>query len=816
VAVTPARAAEPVYEKQIPPLSTPWTDQVGPDNALPEYPRPQLTRDRWLTLNGVWQFEEVTRFGGLPPIGRDLPERILVPYPVESALSGIQRSVDRMWYRRTVEVPRDWRVGSGSRGQRLLLHFGAVDYDTTVYVNGRLATEHRGGYDRFSVDITDLVTRRGPQEIVVGVEDLTDQTFQPVGKQRERSDGGIFYQGSSGIWQSVWLEPVPAVSVAGLEMTPELATSSLDLTVDVPAATGQQVEAVASDRVTGEVVGRVTGAPNAPLSLPVPDAKLWSPDSPTLYDLTVTVRDGREVVDTVGSYFGMRSIEVVRGADGVNRLALNGEVLFHNATLDQGFWPDGLNTAPTDEALRYDLELHRELGFNAVRKHIKVEPDRWFYHADTLGLLVWQDMPAMRTGARPPLAAQQQFEVELDEVVEEHDSWTSVVAWVPFNEGWGEWSREATGRIADEIEAADPSRIVNAHSGVNCCDSLGDSGRGDVIDFHQYLGPASPVPDATRVAIDGEHGGLGLRTPGHEWFTDGRSFAYEMTPDSATLTRRYVEVGEDLERLATCQLSAGVYTQLTDVEAEVNGFVTYDRQVVKMDVDRVREVNERIIAAGDGDGGPAPSPGTPGLGGVGYWPADEGAGEVAGDVVGDADLALRNGAGWAPGVSGAALQLDGVDDDAVTSGPVVDTTGPYSVSAWVRLDRIPFFATAVGQDGRRESSFFLQFSGADGRFAFSTIGDRAVADAPPEAGRWYHLVGTRGVDGTHTLYVDGVPQQDTFTECAGRRSVGPLTVGRALFNGGEVDRWPGQVDEVRVFDRALSADEVAELHRADG
>jgi len=813
-AVTPASAAEPVYEKKTPPLSTPWTAEVGPDNALPEYPRPQMTREAWQNLNGVWQFREATRFGDGVPSGQDLEERILVPYPVESGLSGIQRSVDRMWYRRTFEVPKDWKVGAKGNQQRLLMHFGAVDYDATVYVNGQLATTHKGGYDKFSVDVTDHLERSGEQEVIVGVEDLTDQTFQAVGKQRERSDGGIFYQGSSGIWQTVWMEPVPSAGIEDLEMTPDLETSTLALTANVPGATSQQVEAVATDRETGVEVGRVTGPANTQLSVPVPDAKLWSPDSPTLYDLTVKVLERGRAVDTVGSYFGMRSVEVSPGADGRNRIKLNGEVLFNNSTLDQGFWPDGLNTAPTDEGLRFDLELHKRLGFNTVRKHIKVEPDRWYAHADELGLLVWQDMPAMKNGVRPPPAAQVQYEAELDQMIQEKKSWTSIVAWVPFNEGWGEWSRDATGRIADEIKAADPSRLVDAHSGVNCCESLGDSGKGDMVDHHQYVGPASsPHPDANRVAVDGEHGGLGLRTPGHEWFTDGRSFAYEMTESKTDLTRRYVEVANDLKGLAdSCALSASIYTQVTDVEAEVNGFITYDRQVEKMDFDQVRAINEEVTASADGSGNTAPpSLGTPGIAGVHAYQFDEGSGTVAGDSVGDADAVLTN-VGWAEGVEGTAGSFGG-NSEGDTGEQLVDPRGSYSVSAWAKLDEAGgAFQTVVSQDTGNASAFFLQYSGADQRWAMSFVGARALSPTKPEVGRWYHLTGVRDAQaGTLSLYVDG-EKVGTQSACSAGEGNGNTVIGRGQFDGDQVDYLRGDVDDLRVFDRAISAQEARELY----
>jgi hypothetical protein len=494
-------------------------------------------------------------------------------------------------------------------------------------------------------------------------------------------------------------------------------------------------------------------------------------------------------------------------------MTLNGKILFNMATLDQGFWPDGIHTAPTDEALRFDLAEHKRLGFNTIRKHIKVEPDRWYYWADRLGLMVWQDMPAMRTGGEPPEDARQEFERQLREMVEEHRSWTSITVWVPFNEGWGEWDRAATGRIADELGAQDPSRLVNAHSGVNCCDSHGDSGRGDIIDHHQYVGPASPVPTGDRVAVDGEHGGFGLEVEGHMWFGEGH--AYEMTPDSATLTRRYVENQRDLLTVANrCALSGGVYTQITDVEHEVNGFYTYDRRVEKMDFRRVRDVNLAVIRSVDGTGGnvPQPPPGTPGLTGIGYWPLDEGSGTVTADLAGDHDGTLVNGPTWVTGTSGNALQFNGSNQFVDTGAAIVATTGNYSAAAWVRLDSLGGFATAVSQDGDRNSAFFLQYSGADNRFAFSFVGVRALAPTAPETGRWYHLVGVRDVStGTLTLYVDG-QRAGTANACLGDTSSGHTVIGRARYGGNPVDYWRGAIDQVHVYDRALSATEVAQLY----
>ncbi|WP_209618608.1 LamG-like jellyroll fold domain-containing protein [Saccharothrix coeruleofusca] len=777
-----------------PKLPTPWSAQVSPDNALPEYPRPQLVRQDWLNLNGVWQFAGATP-GETPPFGRTLGERVLVPYPIESALSGIERHEDRMWYRRTFDLPRHWN-------DRVVLNFGAVDYRATVYVNGKQVTQHVGGYGAFSADITDALHRRGPQEIVVGVEDLADATWQPVGKQRLVPDRGIFYTGASGIWQTVWLEPVSKAHVRSLDMTPDVDTSTLALTVQTSEP---DLTADVTVKDHGKVVTRTSGKAGTKMDVRVPRAKLWTPDSPFLYDLEVTLKRRGKPVDRVSSYFGMREIGTTTGEDGRQRITLNGRVLFLMSTLDQGYWPDGIYTAPTDQALRFDLAEHKALGFNTVRKHIKVEPDRWYYHADKLGLLVWQDMPSTRPG-RPPADAQRQFEEELREMVRQKKNWTSIIGWVPFNEGWGEWSREDTGRIADEVKALDPSRLVNAHSGVNCCDSLGDSGRGDVIDWHSYPGPAAPRPDARRVSIDGEHGGYGLEVADHMWFGEGHG--YEMTPDSATLTRKYVENQRDVLAAAQrCAISGAIYTQITDVEHEVNGFLTYDRQVRKMDYAQVKAINEQIIREADGSGGHTPpGPGTPGLAGVHAYRFDEGSGTTARDSAGDADATLIN-AEWTEG----AVSFNG-SGFADTGAALIDTAGSYSVAARVRLDEAGgAFQTVVSQDGDRDSGFFLQYSGQDQRWAMSFVGLRALSPTKPEPGRWYHLTGVHdATTGTVALYVDG-EQVATRQACVLKQAGGHTVIGRAQYGGNQVDFLRGDVDEVRLFDRALSPAEVAEL-----
>lgn len=547
-------------------LRTRWADQVGPDNALPEYPRPQLTRTQWQNLNGRWQFA-AAEAGEQPPVGRNLPERILVPYPVESQLSGIERHEDRMWYRRTFTVPADWRIG---HGKRLQLNFGAVDWKAEVYVNGTKVAEHQGGYDKFSADITDALVPGRTQELIVGVHDPTDAADgenPPLGKQR-LDPSGIWYTPTSGIWQTVWMEPVAPDHVGSLELVPDVAHGTLSIEVQ-GVRDGLPVTATAYDgkRKAATVRGRTGG----PLTLTIRDPHLWSPDDPFLYTLKVRVG-----ADEVGSYFGMRSV-AVENVNGVPRTLLNGEPVFMMATLDQGFWPDGLYTAPTDEALAYDLKVHKQLGFNAVRKHIKIEPDRWFYWADRLGLLVWQDIPSTTAGVTPSAAARAEFEREMKEIIDEHISSPSVVMWVTFNEGWGQYDEA---RIAQQAKSWDPSRLINGMSGIN----LGnDGGAGDILDEHGYPSPALPPhPDGKRALVSGEYGGLGLAVPGHAWSVQ-QSY---VDVDPATYTDDYLAKLDEVRALVCRGSNGAVYTQISDVEGELNGLLTYDRAVLKPDVDR--------------------------------------------------------------------------------------------------------------------------------------------------------------------------------------------------------------------------------------
>ncbi|MEV7427381.1 PA14 domain-containing protein [Streptomyces sp. NPDC091212] len=556
-------------------LTTPWAKDVGPKNAHPEYPRPQLTRDAWQNLNGQWQFAAAKK-GESPPFGRTLGEKILVPYPVESQLSGVERHEDRMWYRRTFTVPANWQVG---KGKRLNLNFDAVDWQAEVYVNGRKVTEHKGGYDRFSADVTDALKPGRTQELIVGVYDPTDAKDgenPPIGKQR-LDPSGIWYTPSSGIWQTVWMEPVAADHIGSLKLTPDVPGQKLAVEVR-GLSDGIPVTATAYNGK--RKVATVSGRSGTALSVPVRDPRLWSPDDPHLYRLEV-----KAGADTVGSYFGMRSIAVEK-VDGTPRTLLNGKPTFLMATLDQGFWPDGLHTAPTDEALAFDLKEHKRLGYNSVRKHIKVEPDRWFYWADRLGLLVWQDMPAMNT-ITPNTESRAQYEREMKKMIDQHSSSPSVIMWVTFNEGWGQYDQA---RVADQAKAWDSTRLINNMSGVNCCGAV-DGGNGDIADAHGYPSAQLPAPDGRRALVAGEYGGLGLAVPGHAWPVQHTYVGV----DQAAYTDAYLAELDKVRTLACRGGNGAVYTQITDVEGELNGLLTYDRKVMKPDVKRLKAAHDALI-----------------------------------------------------------------------------------------------------------------------------------------------------------------------------------------------------------------------------
>lgn len=581
IAVSQANAAPGGVAPKTPRLTTPWTAAATAAiaNPLPEYPRPQMMRSNWQSLNGEWQWQSATSIT-TPPTGQTLSSRINVPYPVESALSGVMQNVHYMWYRRTFTIPSGWA------GQQVLINFGAVDWRSVVYINGTLKGTHEGGYDAFTYNITGQLNG-GTNEIIVGVYDPTDGdgVNQPMGKQRN-APGGIMYTGASGIWQTVWLEPVPTASISRLDMTPNIDNATLNVVVQGTA--GQTATVTAFLPGTTTVVGSGSGATGANISVPVPSPHLWSPSDPYLYDLTVSLNGG----DIVTSYFGMRKISTGM-VNGKLRPLLNNQFLFQMGTLDQGYWPDGIYTAPTDAALRFDLEQQKAMGYNMVRKHIKIEPQRWFYWADKLGILVWQDMPTM---PNPPTAAQQsRHTAEFQEVVNEHRSSPALIMWVDHNEGWGQYNQAG---LATTVKGWDPSRLVNNMSGINCCGAV-DGGNGDVADWHCYLGPCSPVPSASRIAVMGEYGGLGLKVAGHEWDAPN-SHSYVLESSVANLVSHYVSIVQQAEGLVSNPgLSAAVYTEPVDVETEVNGWYTYDRvlKISNADVTTIRNANLALIAA---------------------------------------------------------------------------------------------------------------------------------------------------------------------------------------------------------------------------
>jgi Glycosyl hydrolases family 2, sugar binding domain/Glycosyl hydrolases family 2, TIM barrel domain/Glycosyl hydrolases family 2 len=557
---SPTGAVE--WHQAIGTLKTRWAKEVSPENALPEYPRPQMVRKDWLNLNGLWDLK----------LGTGGDTQILVPYPIESALSGVMKHSDRMIYRRSFSVPQEWR------GRRVLLHFGAVDWEAKVTVNGKEMGNHQGGYDAFHFDITAALSPGASQEITVEVYDPTNDAGKPRGKQ-SIVPGSIMYTPTSGIWQTVWLEPVAEAHIESLKVVTDLDAGCVRLTVKGSDGRQMTMEAVASDG--GKSVAEVRGVAGGELILPIRDAKLWMPGSPHLYDLQISLMSEDRVVDTVTSYFGMRKIALGKDEKGITRLMLNGEAVFQVGPLDQGFWPDGLYTAPTDEALRFDIAETRRLGFNCTRKHIKVEPERWYYWCDKLGLMVWQDMPSINSyGGKQPIDAPQ-FKTELERMVVTHWNHPAIIMWVIFNESQGQHDTESLVAMTRQL---DPSRLINNASGDT------DKHCGDVIDRHSYPGPDSPKPEENRAAVLGEFGGLGLPVDGYTWSKS--TWGYKGASSMEALNRDYEKL------LVKCWelhrdpgLSAVIYTQLTDVETECNGLLTYDREIHKVSPERATAVN---------------------------------------------------------------------------------------------------------------------------------------------------------------------------------------------------------------------------------
>lgn len=572
---------------QVAELPTPWTKPaIDTPIPFPEYPRPQLQRTDWLCLNGKWDYiggkdvadalnpEKATAFTGKV-------EKISVPYCPESVLSGIKRKQEiNMWYRRTVKIPQTWD------NKQVIMHFDAVAYHATLFVNGHKAGDHDGSYDGFSFNITPYLTK-GKNTLVVAVQDLNDGRV-PSGKSGPRGD----YTFCSGIWQTVWLEPVNKNYIQNVRLLPDLENSRLKIQVNTSGE--GKVAAIALDGPT--VVAQASSTGGTSFYVPIKSPKLWSPDSPFLYDLKISLADASgRVTDEVKSYFGMRDIKLGK-VNGVNRPLINGKFVMQLGMLDQGYWPDGVLTAPTEAALKFDIEFTKRAGFNLIRKHMKTEPQRFYYWADKLGLLVWQDMPAIWYQNEDTLKVRTEFRKEWKAIMDDHYNSPSIITWVPFNENWGAFDVK---EITDWTKRYDPSRLVNGNSGFNNNPSYqkayGDPMNGDYVDTHIYVGPTGASrPDEHRAASLGEFGGVGLFVRDHMWPV--RNDAYDYEPTKSRLTDRYVFLLDQVEQLMKYRgLSVAIYTQTTDVEHEVNGLLTYDRAFEKMEVNRVKAVNQAVI-----------------------------------------------------------------------------------------------------------------------------------------------------------------------------------------------------------------------------
>ena len=573
-------------------IKTRWAAEVHPDQVLPEYPRPLMVRPEWKNLNGLWNYSTTPKDGKQPEA---FAGQILVPFCIESSLSGVQQEVgpsNALWYQRSFSIPKSWK------GQRVLLHFGAVDWMTDVWVNDIKVGSHTGGYTPFTFDITQALNPKD-NTLVVRVWDPTDASYIPHGKQ-VRKPGGIFYTSVTGIWQTVWLEPVPESYIASVKTVPDLERATVTVTPDFVGLTADDLYQVEVS-FEGEKVASGKALGGQPVEVNMPQGfRTWTPDHPWLYDLKVTVLRKGKAIDAVESYFAMRSFGTTRDENGIVRLTLNGKPIFQFGPLDQGWWPDGLYTAPTDEALAFDIEKTKELGFNMIRKHVKVEPARWYYHCDRLGMIVWQDMPS---GGRGPgwqtdryfdgpeslrtKESEDCYKKEWKEIIESLISQPCIGVWVPFNESWGQFK---TPEIVEMTKTLDPTRLVNPASGGNfyAC--------GDILDLHHYPEPKMVLYDPTRATVLGEYGGIGRKVEGHTWVKD-QGWGYVEFDSEEKVTDTYVEYAELLYKMVFQGFSAAVYTQTTDCETELNGLMTYDRAVVKLDPARLLKINRKISHA---------------------------------------------------------------------------------------------------------------------------------------------------------------------------------------------------------------------------
>ena len=590
-------------------IKTKWAEEVSPTNAHPEYPRPQMLRPEWKSLNGLWDYAVTPKSEARP---KAFDGKILVPFAIESSLSGVGKALtpeDALWYRTSFSVPSTWK------GKRLILNFDAVDWKAEVFVNDIKVGSHTGGYTRFSLDVTPYV-KNGSNSLVVRVEDASDNDFQPRGKQ-VKDPRGIWYTSVSGIWQSVWIEPVAPAHITDYNVVSSVADKAINVTVDAAGVQeGDVVKVFLLDGGIGystetanaakpaadgmySVLASGMAVPGGTVTLNVRNPKLWSPESPYIYGLDIQILRAGKIIDRVAAYAPMREVSAYRKNGNTLLMGLNGGGLFQLGPLDQGWWPDGLYTAPTDEALKFDIQKTKDFGFNMIRKHVKVEPDRWYYYCDQLGMIVWQDMPSFAVSKKWGMyyygegedwpaspEAKANYYKEWGEILNQFKKFQCIAVWVPFNEAWSQFD---TKDVVAFTKRTDPTRLVNQSSGGSW-----EEGVGDILDNHHYPYPAFRMWDKAMINVLGEYGGIGFPVQGHLWQAD-KNWGYVQYKSGDEVLAEYADFAEQLKQLIKQGCSAAVYTQTTDVEIEVNGLMTYDRKVIKMDEKKLRAVNEGII-----------------------------------------------------------------------------------------------------------------------------------------------------------------------------------------------------------------------------